>query len=231
MAILPTPLLLLSGWALTEPSWATPILAIVAFLILRTVRLRWIVRMMFGPIKPVRKPESELPADVREFFASQDPLLRSLGFQPAGDYQMVHGRNPSFSRFYLSADREVYAEVELYRRLWFTLRGKVDHTGVSLVTAFSDGTSVHTSAIGLPANTPGTPGMLFIGRPDLSLEARLALHRAEVAAHAVRQSAQPLRYPPEQLAEVSAHYVQWQRDYWSAKPVISVLPGCGVFGR
>jgi hypothetical protein len=232
MPILMSPMTPPLAWTLTTPSWPSIALTVVTLLVLSTVRLGWLIRLLFGPIQAVRRTDSELPADVREYFGSQDPLLQSLGFQPAGDYQMVHGRNPSFSRFYLSEDQEVYAEVELYRRSWLTLRGTADFKGVSLVTVFSDGTSVHTSAIALPATTPGTPGMVFIGRPDLSLEARLTLHRAEVAAHAARHATEVLRYPPEQLAEVSAYKTQWQRDYWSAKPIISLLlPRYGAFAR
>ena len=63
-----------------------------------------------APLSP-----DQIPAEAADYFASNDETLRRLGFTAAGDYQTVHGRNPSFERFYSCPQGDVFIEVCVYR--------------------------------------------------------------------------------------------------------------------
>ncbi len=211
------------------PLASTPLLAVldgfgfwkmVAVLVILTLIWKRVRPTPLGYMEAVRLQPHDLPADVRAFFDARDEPLSRLGFYPAGDYQTVHGRTPNYARFYACALEDLFIEVDVYRKLGGGWLGTKDFRGVTCVTVFEDGASLHTGDFALPdGGASAPPQLIYRGRPGLSLEELVAAHR-EDAGQCALEHGPVLEYPPDQLASVSVYYAQYQREYFVKKGTI-----------
>ncbi len=183
-------------------------------------------RLKLGRLEAVATSADALPDDVRAYFDSQDEGLRRAGFERAGDYQTVHGERPSYSRFYLAREGDTFAEVTLYRKINPTLTGMKDYRGITLTSVFADGTALFTGDMSLPdGGAAAPPQMILRGRPEMALDERLEAHRGDARAYAEERETSLLHYPPDQLADVSVYYTQYQREHFVSKRVLEPPPG------
>ncbi len=190
-------------------------------LVVTAIVWRFFRPVRLGYLEAVALKPDDVPPDVRAFFDRQDEALRRPGFSPVGDYQTVHGKCPNYARFYSCPQADVFIEVDVYRKLESGWLRKRDFRGTVCVSVFEDGTSLHTGDISLPdggAHAP--PQLVFRGRPDMTLEAMIVAHRRDVAEYAAQHHTAVLKYPPEQLANISVYYTQYQRRYFVDKGVI-----------
>lgn len=155
-----------------------------------------------------------LPPEVRQFFDTQHPAMMNLGFSFVGDCQIIQGPQPVFCRYYAGPDGRVYAEVAVARFGPGRRMAGQDLQAITLVTVFEDGNSMQTCDLGTGAaedTGPDPSHVIYRFRPGTNLPNLMAGHLKAIEAYAEQHRTQPLRYPPDQIVEVSLHYAECQR--------------------
>jgi hypothetical protein len=167
-----------------------------------------------------------LPACAAAFFQKHHAAIVDLGFSLAGDYQMRHGRHPTYDRYYYRPDLDVWVELSIATlTICRFIRLPSIHT-FGFVSVFEDGTYLCTSTMRVPEEHEFRPPQLvYRSRPGLNAAQLLAAHLRCIDEYVARNSTRTLHYPAEQIVDVSIYYTQYQRDYWTSKGIISPPPG------
>jgi len=180
----------------------------------------------FGRIDPTPMTSDDLPAEADSYMRAQQAKLGLLGFQLVGTYQTVHDVRPTYSRYLSIPDGDMFAEIDVVIRSTGPFIKFPSICAVTFVSVFEDGTSIQTSNLAVKDDDTKyrTPQLVFRFRPGISMADLLEDHRQAVAAHAAGAQVAMLRYPAEQVVEVSVYYEQYQRDQWESAGLIEPPP-------
>lgn len=169
---------------------------------------------------------STLPPKVRRFFDDLRGPFRELGFAHVGDYRMVSGPEPAYTRFLAAPERDEFAEVSVRIPSGLPEYSASVVGAVSFVSVLSDGTYIETIDLELDANSKfRPPGFVYVNVPHAAPDTLLLAHREAVAKAAADGEATVLSYPPDQVVEVSAYYMRQQREFWTEQGMIPPPPG------
>lgn len=169
-----------------------------------------------GRIDPIPLERQALPRDFADHATRIEAELRPLGFQPAGDYQLVHGKNPEYVRFYAGSPPHVFAEFAVYRKMAGGPLWRRDARILTFTTLLTDGTCVQTGNVPLPdGGRDAPPGMYYASAVDVPAAAMLAAHAAHVARCTAASRAEPYACPPQGFARITAEYMRYQREHFA----------------
>lgn len=156
-----------------------------------------------------------VPSRVRGFMDLHHPHLDRMNFVFVADCQMLQGPRPIYCRYYAGHDGCVYAELSV-AQLGGSLDQPMETQALTFVTVFSNGTLMQTCDLGegrredLP---PDEDGVMYRFRPNLSIDDLHRDHLHAVWAYEAEHRVSALRYPPEQIVEISLQYAECQRRH------------------
>lgn len=156
-----------------------------------------------------------IPAAVREYLDAQQAQFEELGFSRAADVVVRYLGQPIYTRFLAAAARPEFVEINVLKQGRGGGLSWRDTKAAVLVTVFEDGVCMQSSSLNVQqSESLDTPQLVIRSRPGLTPYALLEDHRRAATAYEVEHNTRAICYPPDQVAEVSAYYTQYQREQW-----------------